>query len=95
MKYLWCSPMSGWGQFRKSALVIVRSALPPGSDIVGQISHVRSVPTADKYAGDLAHRGSIHKQASNCLDLSRALVLSPGLMEASERRHFAFLPRLS
>jgi len=32
------------GRNRKSVLVTARSALPPGSDIVGSISHVRKVP---------------------------------------------------
>ena len=36
--------MSGMGQFRKSALVTVRSASPPTPDVVGKIGHVRKVP---------------------------------------------------
>src|ERR1700694_1721751 len=34
------------GQFRKSALVTARSALPPGADIVSLATHVRFAPTA-------------------------------------------------
>jgi hypothetical protein len=39
--------MSQLGQFRKSALVTVRSASPPTPDVVGKIGHVRKVPKGD------------------------------------------------
>ena len=37
----------GLGQFRKSALAIARSALPPATDIVSPARHVRKVPISD------------------------------------------------
>ena len=87
--------MSEQGQFQNSVKANTMPAFPLIATELRTSLEVRFVPTADKHAGDLAHRGSIHKQASKCLDLSRALVLYPGLMEASERRSLAFLPRLS
>ena len=39
--------MSALGQFRKSALVTARSALPPGADIVSLATHVRFAPKAE------------------------------------------------
>jgi len=38
---------SVWGQFRKSALVTARSALPPWADLVSLAVHVSNVPTTD------------------------------------------------